>query len=104
MKYGLPQDQPGHGTQYLLGQGLYHFRDGYGRSSAVLSGQLHLDMALKPGVSVQQKHQLVQPLRHWVCSVHSAVGHAKALARSALLHWKARHLNQQVASFRGISS
>ncbi|WP_308874020.1 hypothetical protein [Thiothrix subterranea] len=60
LKYGLPKEQPTSGIQYLLGQGLYHFRNGYGRTSAVLSGHIQLEMALKPGVSAAQTQQLVQ--------------------------------------------
>lgn len=58
IKYGLPKDKPGSGVQYLLGFGLY--RNGYGRETAVLSGHIQLEMALKPAISNVQKQQLAQ--------------------------------------------
>ncbi len=63
LKQGLPMDKTGPGLQYLLGQGLYHFKNGYLRKSALLEGQFEVSLLLKPGVSAQEKRSLLQAIQ-----------------------------------------
>lgn len=55
----LPPASPGH--QYLLGQGLYHFRQHYLRS-ALEPGELRLRVRFRPGTHREQQDSLVRAL------------------------------------------
>lgn len=61
LKTGTPNN-PGSGTQYLLGLGLYHFKNQFLRE-AVLSGQLEVKLLLKPQITEQQTEQLCNALK-----------------------------------------
>ena len=63
IKLVKPCGVPGAGLQYLLGQGLYHFRNGYLRESAISEGQFEVSLLLKPGLSVVSKLQLLQAVQ-----------------------------------------
>ncbi len=58
---GKPSN-PGNGTQYLLGQGLCHFKDQFLRE-AVLSGELEIKLLLKPQTTELQTQQLCDALK-----------------------------------------
>lgn len=50
-------DKPLPGMQYLLGQGLYHFKNGLQREY-LKPGTLELELLLKPKISEEQRYQL----------------------------------------------
>lgn len=60
LKMGNPP-APKSGTQYLLGQGLYHFKNNYLRS-AILQGELSIQCILKPSILEESESQITEAI------------------------------------------
>src|SRR5690606_16916862 len=56
---------PGRGAEieYLLGMGLYHFRNGMARDHVSSGTEFSLELAIKPQVTSAQKEQLLDTLK-----------------------------------------